>query len=587
MKNRKLFKLAAAFVLSFIVIGVFAVWSNHFAPNNKMAAPFDTPGTRLVIGSNIIISDYPPILQEGQILLPFDTIKSYIDPYLWYDETLQKITVTTRDRVVRMKTGSLEALVNEKPMELKFPAAEENDTLYLPIEFLRDFYDITVQYAQNNDVVIVDPENSAYRTAWPLDAKTVVRKGASIREPIIRKFTPRSEEDSTVERSPGNSLLVFDESGDWYKVRDVDGAVGYVKKDEIVISDYRQVPSKQTQEEPPMLSEGKINLIWDMTYSKRNIELSKEGTPGIDVISPTWFEIVDHKGTIKNRAIPEYTTKAHQNGWQVWALFANDFDDIEGTSLILNNSDMRQEIIRGILAYAALYKLDGINLDFENIYKDDKDAYTQFVREFYPLAKEQGLFVSVDVTVPEGSDTWSKCFDRKALAESVDYICLMTYDQHWASSPEAGSSAELIWVEENLQKTLAEVPKEKLLLGVPLYTRLWTEESVDGKPKVSSKTLNVTTAWKEVEDNDAIVAWNDTSGQYQASFDKDGKSYKMWLEDAESVNMKTSLVHKYGLGGACVWAANFADKQVFEMLERNLKEIKSYQEWESVFNAAK
>ena len=243
---------------------------------------------------------------------------------------------------------------------------------------------------------------------------------------------------------------------------------------------------------------------------------------------------------------------------------------------------MRQEIIRNVLAYASIYKLDGINIDFENIYKSDKDAYTQFVREFYPLAKEQGLYVSVDVSVPDGSDTWSKCFDRKALAESVDYVCLMTYDQHWASSPNAGSTAELSWVEENLQKTLTEVPAEKLLLGVPLYTRLWSQSKEDGK--LSSVALGVQSAWSNVEDNEAVVAWNDVSGQYQTSYEKEGTTYQMWIEDKNAVNMKTSLIHKYDLAGACVWAANFADENVFMIFERNLKQVDSYEEWQTYYS---
>lgn len=582
MRNRRLSLIASALVLTLIVAGAFAVWLVRTTPNKTVVEPFDIPGTRLVIGGDWIKSGHPPILQDGQILLPFETIKASLDPYIWYDEALQKITITTKDRVVRMKTGSLDALVNEKPMELKFPAVEENDTLYLPIDFLLDFYGLTVSYKEKNDVVIIDHKDSVYRIAYPVDAKTVVRRDMSIHEPIVRKFAGEGEDGMTVRPLPENSLAVFDENEEWYKVRDHDGAIGYVKKDEVIVSGIRQPEAgKPEQEAPPMLTKGKINLVWHMTYSKSNIELSKDATPGIDVISPTWFEIVDREGTVKNRATPEYMEYAHKNGWQVWALFSNDFGDIEGTSVILNNSDKRQEIIRNILAYAALYNLDGVNLDFENVYKEDKNAYTQFVREFYPLAKEQGLYVSVDVTVPDGSDTWSKCFDRKALAESVDYICLMTYDQHWASSPKAGSTAELAWVEENLQKTLNEVPAEKLLLGVPLYTRLWS----GGDSEQESKALNITGAWKEIEENEAVVAWNEVSGQYEANYQKDGKNYQMWIEDADSVNMKTSLVHKYGLAGACVWAANFADQDVFRIFDRNLKQVTSYEEWKSYYSA--
>jgi hypothetical protein len=75
------------------------------------------------------------------------------------------------------------------------------------------------------------------------------------------------------------------------------------------------------------------------------------------------------------------------------------------------------------------------------------------------------------------------------------------------------------------------------------------------------------------------------SGQYQAEFEKDGKTYQMWIEDKDAVNMKTSLVHKYDLAGACVWASNFANEEVFEIFERNMKQISSYEEWKESFSS--
>jgi len=234
-------------------------------------------------------------------------------------------------------------------------------------------------------------------------------------------------------------------------------------------------------------------------------------------------------------------------------------------------------VIKQILAYASLYKLDGINLDFENIYLKDKDAYTQFVREITPLLREQGLVVSVAVGVPGGSETWSLSHDRKALGETVDYVCVMTYDQNW---PNMGSSAQLDWVEDRLVATLREVPPEKLLLGIPLYTRIWSEEVVDGKVNISYlAALTIDGAWKRVEENDATVVWNPIHGQYHATYEKDGKTMKMWIEDADAVNYKTSLIHKYNLAGACVWAANFANESVWPVFERNLKQIAHYEEW--------
>ncbi|NMA67439.1 MAG: glycoside hydrolase, partial [Clostridiaceae bacterium] len=342
IRNKVLYILAVVLISLLIITGVYVIYKAEFAPNQSVVFPFDTPGIRLVIGGEEIICDNPPILLEGQILLSFDTIKKNIDPYIWFDEALQKVTVTTKDRVIRMKTGSLEALVNEKPMDLNFPAVEQNEELYLPIDFLKDFYQISVRYSAINDVVIIDFNDQFFTNAYPINTNTVIRKGMSIREPIIKKFEGIDEGVQEVSKEPRNCLIILDETEEWFRVRTYDGALGYVKKEDVEIDDFHRVIEAPEEEKPPVLAEGKINLVWDMTYSKHNVELSKDTTPGIDVISPTWFEIVDREGTIKNRATPDYLANAHANGWQVWALFSNNFNDIEGTSIILNNSDKRQ-----------------------------------------------------------------------------------------------------------------------------------------------------------------------------------------------------------------------------------------------------
>jgi len=572
--RRRLVNLLTIYLV--VVLGLvlgYYFWIRANTPNTQVVGFFDDiPGTRLVIGSELIVEGEPPLIREGRVLLPFDTVKKHIDPYIWWDEAQKKVIVTTRDRVIRMETGKLEALVNEEPMELQFPPVEENGILYIPIDFLKDFYRISLRYNPEQDVVILDRRNSIYRIGEPISAEALIRTGMSIKEPIVRKFTESELGTQSAE------LVIFEEYESWYRVRTYEGIFGYIPKADVVVRDIiitQQEPDRF--ETSPPLPAGKLNLVWDMTYSKKYMEFSREKSPGIDVWSPTWFEIIDREGTVKNRANPEYVAWAHSNGWQVWGHVANAFKDIEGTSIILNSTELRHKVIKQILAYASLYKLDGINLDFENIYLKDKDAYTQFVREITPLLREQGLVVSVAVGVPGGSETWSLSHDRKALGETVDYVCVMTYDQNW---PNMGSSAQLDWVEDRLVATLREVPPEKLLLGIPLYTRIWSKEVVDGKVNISYlAALTIDGAWKRVEENDATVVWNPIHGQYHATYEKDGKTMKMWIEDADAVNYKTSLIHKYNLAGACVWAANFANESVWPVFERNLKQIAHYEEW--------
>jgi len=506
-----------------------------------------------------------------------------------------------------MKTDELEALVNNKPVTLNIPARESEGTVYIPIEFLSEFYGITIRYEVENNVVIIDPVSDIIQIARPINSNAVVRAGRSIKEPIVKEFGFLEDEEELniydesvnntasventdlitnridIEDLDDNALRVFKEYDNWYKVRTKGGIIGYIEKKFVMVewvSSKNKFSYTDDEVEPWKPQKGKINLVWEMMYSTRpNLrEIGK--IEGLDVISPTWFQIQDDQGNIINRADATYVEWAHQNGYKVWALFSNDFQDINATSRFLNNTDARDNAIRQILTYASLYKLDGINIDFENIYKEDRDALTQFVREITPLLREQGLVVSIDVNIPDGSDTWSKCYDHKALGEIVDYVALMTYDQHWAGSPVAGSVAQLSWVERNLVKVLEMVPREKLLMGIPFYIRLWQEEEVAGAVKVTNPTVLTMKGAKEVISKyDAEVKWDEESGQFYAEYKKDGKTYKMWLEDENSINLKSSLVHKYKLAGTAAWKRSDASAEIWDVLNKNLKVFNNYQEW--------
>ncbi|MFZ5989863.1 MAG: glycosyl hydrolase family 18 protein [Bacillota bacterium] len=561
-------------VVILVLVGISAipaVYYLHFRPNDKVVPAFEEGKLILVVEGEQIISEHEPKILEGEVLLPFNVVKSYFDPNIYWDEALEKVTITTKDRVIRMKTDNLDAIVNNKPMALKIPVIKENEIVYIPIEFLSSFYSIEVSYIKQSNVIVIDYKNSLRQIAEPISPEAVIRRGRSMRYPIIRKLS------LSAESSEENTLRIFEEYDKWYKVRTWDGAIGYIEKRFVVVKRMmvQEIPQEEKAEPGWKPQKGKINLVWDMVYSRRTDHSAVGEMKGLDVISPTWFQVKSADGELINRAYSKYVEWAHGNGYKVWALLSNDFRDYEMTSKFLNNTDSRDRLIKEILAYASLYKLDGINIDFENMYEKDKHAFTQFVRDITPFLKEQGLVVSVDV-----NDI--KCYDKKALSEVVDYVMYMSYDQHWSTSPVAGSVAQVTWQEKILKRVLEEerVPREKLLLGLPFYTRLWQEETdANGRKNLTSKALSMEAARKTVLENNAEVRWDEESGQFYGQYQKDGSFFKIWLEDTNSINLKSSLVQKYKLAGACSWSRNFVSQEVWEVLNRNLKEIDSYQEW--------
>ena len=292
------------------------------------------------------------------------------------------------------------------------------------------------------------------------------------------------------------------------------------------------------------------------------------------------LDLQDAEGNIRNYSDKVYVDWAHQNNYQVWALVSSFDADISHG--FLNSLEARDNFIRQLLSYAALYEFDGINIDFENIYLADKDALTQFVREVTPLLHEQGLIVSMDVGVPDGSENYSKCYDLIELSAVVDYLILMTYDQHWSSSPIAGSVAQYSWVEDRLQRTLEMVPPEKLIMGVPFYIRLWSEKKDENNfVKVTSAAYSMDYISNLLKEKGLTAEWDAVSGQYYAEFTDENVLYKVWIEDENSIDLKTSLVHKYKLAGAAAWKRGLEEDGIWDVIGRNLKSIDSYFEWKA------
>lgn len=318
-------------------------------------------------------------------------------------------------------------------------------------------------------------------------------------------------------------------------------------------------------------SAAKINLVWDHIYDASRNQVKLDKIDGLDIVSPTWFAVVDETGLIHSKADIGYVNDAHSKGYKVWALVSNSFNP-DLTHSVLASSEAQENIIRQLLEYAAAYKLDGINIDFENIYENDKDRFSEFVEKLAKRLKEKNLTVSIDVTVPSNTPNWSKCYDRKRLGAAVDYVMVMTYDEHWRKSPVSGSVASLPWVEKGIQNTLALVPREKVLLGIPFYTREW-EESIDaaGKKTVSAKTMTMAAVQQTIDEHNLHPVWLPDAGQYYVEYEKNNKTYKIWIENAHSIALKTELVHKYGLAGVASWRKGFEAKHIWNILNNNLR----------------
>jgi spore germination protein YaaH len=535
-------------------ISGFIYYEQYISPSQKVIAYSDD--LYLIVEDQEVDSEDAVLFYEDILYLSFPTIEYFVDNDIFYDDSEETLIITDKEKVLRYKLDDTTASINNKEFFITNVIKKFNEKIYIPIDIILKNYSIDISYFEETNAVVLDYGDILYLKGEIIGEDAVIRSNLDIKSPIVAK-----------DINAGTILNVYAEYESWYKVRTIDGIPGFIEKKYLKINYTKDLfkVEKSIEEDTQDIGREIINLTWDYTYRKIQNAEGIDEIPGINIISPTWFSIIDNNGNILDKGNIEYVKKYNELGYEIWPLINNNFDP-DLTHELLSKSSIREKLIVDILNLYGEYGFQGINIDFENVHLKTKDFLTQFLRELYPVFKEAGMSVSMDVTGMSTSENWSLCFDRKRLSEAVDYMILMAYDQHWASSPIAGSVAEYPWVEKSILGVLEYIPNDKLILGVPFYTRLWIEK--DGK--LSSQALSMETANKFILENNINLIWDNNSLQYYGEIEKDNIIYKIWLEDAKSLDKKASLIHKYELAGIASWRKGFETANVWDSLDRAL-----------------
>lgn len=523
-------------VLVFLVLvgGVFYLSPNYIRED------YDGKTKVLINNNNVTLKMKNDVYidENNNVFLSLADVRNYFDKYIEYDKENGSIVTTSEINIAKMSTKDNKITINGQEEELNSSAIEKNETIYLPFsEISEKVYDVDLEYIKDTNTIIIDS----------LDRKQEV---ANTTKETKLKYKPQTL-SGTLEKLEANEQVVYiEETNNWAEVRSKDGTIGYVKKE-----DLGNVEVTREAKEYIDKVEGKVNLVWDYysEYAKAP-DRTGETMDGVNVVSPSFFSLErGSNGEIYDNAKDdgaEYIEWAHNNNYQVWAMFSNNSLK-DTTSQILNDYEKREAMIENLMDLVEEYNLDGVNVDFENMNESDKDVYSRFLIELAPRLKKIGKTLSVDVTAPDGSETWSLCFDRNTIANVADYIVFMAYDQYGTSSNKAGTTAGYNWVEANIKKFLGQedVDPEKIILGIPLYMRLWEEEE-DGTAK--PEVVNMRDMFDVLPENQ-VATWDEELKQYYVEYEEDGKKYKMWVENEKSVGEKINLANQYNLAGIAFW----------------------------------
>lgn len=496
--------------------------------------------TNLVINNNNVTSkmkDDVYIDSKGVIYLSINDVKNYFDKYINYDESSNRLITTSDTKIATLIKDKKNIDINGATVSIASTVIEKDGKIYIPFsELAQNVYNVEIEHKESTDRVVIDS----------LDREL---KKADSKKNIKVKYKAKKFSKTLAKVKQGEKVVVISQDDKWSKIRTENGIVGYVKNKTIANLTY----VRENMEETKQIN-GKVNLVWDYysEYAKAP-NRNEENIEAVNVFSPSFFYLEKGSdGKVSenvNQEGKDYVEWAHNNGFKVWPMVSNN-SYLTTTEGILNDYTKRRKLEDEIVRVAEEYNVDGINLDFENMNKADKDMYSRLVIELAPRLKDLGKTLTVDVTAPDGSETWSLCFDRDVIADVSDYIVFMAYDQYGTGGNKEGTTAGYNWIENNVKKFIGQeaVAKEKIILGIPLYTRLWKEDN----GKITSKVVNV----KDVDNtlpNDVQKKWDDELKQNYVEYTEGSATYKMWIEDEKSITEKIGLAKKYDLAGIAFW----------------------------------
>lgn len=553
-KDKKTKKGLKAFS-KIIIVGIFLVavgFVINIAPNyiqNKLAKK-----TNIIINNNNVTSSLKKevkIDDKDVIYISFEDIKNFFDENIYFDKQYNQIITSGYTKLASLELGQKQMYVNSSKVNIYAIIIEEDDTYYLPFSEMKDVYNVDIKYSKDDNIVTIDSLNREQKMGNS-------SKNAGV------KYKPTMFSKTIDKVKKGDSVVVIDKEDGWYKVRTSDGNIGYLKD---VTNIYT---SRKTLEKEKQIDEN-ISLVWDSYYS--GVAPTRKGSiEGINVISPSMATLKKlGKGELSvttESSMKAYVEWAHSNGYKVWPMIANAGQQ-ETTSEILNDYKLREALINRILEMVVKYELDGINIDFEYIKMADKDLFTRFIIELAPRLAELDKALSVDVTAPDGSEDWSMSYDRHKIGQVADYVVFMAYDEYGLASTKEGTTAGADWIEVNLKKfvgTQEDVESSKIILGMPFYTRLW---KINGS-KVTSDVVSIKNVNSSIPAS-AQKTWNDDVKQYYVEYQSGGVTYKMWIEDEESLKAKFDLMRKYKLAGAAYWQKDFESPTTWQMIKEEIQ----------------
>ena len=501
------------------------------------------------------------LIRDDVCYFDLATVHKYMNEVFYADMTEKLLLYANPTEVIRTTFGETSYTTTEGTQDAGYVISfVEGDTVYVAADYVKLFTNYSYDCYDRHVQVYTE---WGTRQVAQLKKDTAVRLRGGVKSPIL------------TQAAKGDTLEILEQMETWSKVKTSDSVIGYVENKRLGdITEETETPVTDYQEPEytALTSDSKICLGWhsiggvggnDTLYSMVS------GTKGMNVIAPTWFSLTDENGSIRNFGTANYVTTAHNMGLQVWGVvdnfnYANETGTAISTLNMLSSTTSRQNFVRNVTDAAVSLGLDGINVDFEQLSSDCGPHYVEFIRELSVQCRNRGLVLSIANYVPFNFNDYYRLDIQGQVA---DYVIIMGYDEHWHGSKDPGSVASISYVSGGLDRTLQEVPANKVVNALPFYTILWKTEGTD----VTDEYITMNNEADFMSRAGVTAEWDEETCQNYAEWTSGNATYQIWLEDAESIAVKLNMMATKNIGGVAVWRLGYGTQAAWELINAYLQ----------------
>ncbi len=248
--------------------------------------------------------------------------------------------------------------------------------------------------------------------------------------------------------------------------------------------------------------------------------------------------------------------------------------DHEVLSKILRDENNLNNHIYSIIQEIRNNRFDGVDLDYESTKLDDKEQYNRFITtlssEIDTLEATENRKITLSITVlaqwgpidiyPSLRET-RQVQDWKFISPYADEIRIMAYDFFNQYSSQPGPIAPTFWIESILNKAIAEIPKEKIVLGVHTYSYNWAAQDIEldlNSILATESTLQADAYTfdqvQEVLDRyPHTILNNPLWGEKYVKYQREAKDRILVYTDAETIRIRRDIAKRYGIKGVSYW----------------------------------